>query len=145
MVEPLAPLFVNDARVRVQGDPKPMVAKIVRAAGKDPQDVQVYRLETAQDPTGNRIGVEDIIDRTADPNPVFLRCLERPSTADPGVATGPSGPAPPKETSGGERRPKPLPTGGPSPPMPGPHAAAPSEHRRGQPPSKSEESTEPAE
>ena len=75
MDAPLAPIFVDAARVRLQGDPQPTVAKIVTAAGMSPSAVQVYRLGGADDPFGTPVAMQDVIDRTAPgESAVYLRC-----------------------------------------------------------------------
>lgn len=51
----LAPIFVNNERVRVQGDPSPKVSKIIVNCGKEPGQVEVFRLTSQQDMYGKRL------------------------------------------------------------------------------------------
>ncbi|MBI2077961.1 MAG: hypothetical protein HYT80_06265 [Euryarchaeota archaeon] len=93
----LAPVYVNDARVNLQGEPRPKVSRIVRAAGQQPDRVQVRRLRDKTDNEGQPLRLEDFIDRTADTNAVFLRCIEESKGAGilPGAGTPPPTMSPP--------------------------------------------------
>lgn len=129
----LAPIFVNNERVRVQGDPSPKVSKIIVNCGKEPGQVEVFRLTSQQDMYGKRLSSDEFIDRAAEVNPVYLRLLERqggggsqaesvggppgrvPETGaekprEPPTATPPSPP--------GAGRPQPAPTRRPTPGQP---------------------------
>lgn len=71
----LATVYLDNANVGLMGDPRPRVSKILAAGGKQPGTVQVVRAYSANDPKGEPVGMEDIIDRTADPaRPIYLRC-----------------------------------------------------------------------
>lgn len=116
MTEKLAPIFVNDTRVRVAGDPKPPVSKVVQACGMHPQAVDVYRLDSPKEPRGRKLDLEEIIDRTAHPNPIYLELFEREeesghSTAGEAVEGGTTRSRIPV----GEEEPRPK---GPSPTQP---------------------------
>src|SRR5690348_4308005 len=73
----LAPVYLNDARVVLQGDPKPKVARIVTAGGKTPTNCEVVRLANQTDAKGTPLGLEDIIDRTRTNAPVYLKAVEK--------------------------------------------------------------------
>lgn len=77
----LAPVYLDDTRVTLQGDPRPKVAKILQAGGR-PTDARVVWLKgrSGQD---RSLGPDEVIDRTGDPGqPVHLR------TATPADAHG---------------------------------------------------------
>lgn len=72
----LAPVYLDDARVQLQGDPKPRVSKIVAAGGKSfDEDVVVVRLREQGDAKGSPVRLEDVIDRAHQDGPVYLRCV----------------------------------------------------------------------
>jgi hypothetical protein len=72
----LAPVYLDDARVQLQGDPKPRVSKIVAAGGKAVDgDLVVVRLRDQGDAKGSPIQLEDVIDRAQQDGPVYLRCV----------------------------------------------------------------------
>ena len=68
----LAPVYLDDTRVQLQGDPRPPVSKIVQAGGKG-RDVKVVRLASLEDDRGSPVGLDEVIDRTARAEPVYLR------------------------------------------------------------------------
>lgn len=70
----LAPVYLDDNRVKLQGEPKPKVATIVAAGGK--QASQVVRLRSPNDEQGEAVGLEAVIDRASEAGPVYLRCVE---------------------------------------------------------------------
>jgi hypothetical protein len=77
MASNLAPVYLDDARVTLQGDPRPQVAKILQAGGHAAgEDVQVVRLREAAGADGHPIGLQDVIDREKAITPVYLRVLK---------------------------------------------------------------------
>lgn len=70
----LAPIYLDDNRVKLQGDPKPRVAAIVKAGGK--RGVRVMRLRSPTDEEGEAIQLETVIDRASESGPVYLRVVE---------------------------------------------------------------------
>ncbi|MFA5945005.1 MAG: hypothetical protein WC876_11140 [Candidatus Thermoplasmatota archaeon] len=77
MAANLAPIFVNNERVTLQGEPRPAVAKIVAASGKSAEKVQVVRLKRQTDSNGRPMQLDDVIDRTQQADsPVYLKFLE---------------------------------------------------------------------
>lgn len=77
----LAPVYLDDARVQLQGDPRPRVSKIVAAGGKAVgDDLVVMRLRGQDDTKGSPIQLEDVIDRSGQTEPVYLRSA--PSAAE---------------------------------------------------------------
>lgn len=76
----LAPVFVDKQRVSLGGEPRPQVRIIVEAAGHNPESVRVMRFRGENDAEGTRLRLEDFIDRAAESNPVFLKCLEKGGT-----------------------------------------------------------------
>lgn len=72
----LVPVYLDDARVQLQGDPKPRVSKIIAAGGKAvDEDVVVVRLREQSDAKGSPVRLEDVIDRAHQDGPVYLRCV----------------------------------------------------------------------
>lgn len=72
----LAPVYLDDARVQLQGDPKPRVSTIVAAGGKAADgDLVVVRLRSQGDAQGSPMQLEDVIDRAKQTEPVYLRCI----------------------------------------------------------------------
>lgn len=87
MATNLAPVYLDDARVQLQGDPRPKVAKIVAAGGKVVgDDVEVVRLRDPADERGTPLRLEDVIDRAGQPGPVYLRCRTAPAQGKPNLA-----------------------------------------------------------
>jgi hypothetical protein len=76
MANELAPVYLDDARVQLQGDPRPKVAKIVAAGGKPSEHMRIVRLASLQDETGQTVGLDDVIDRSQQRNPVYLRLVD---------------------------------------------------------------------
>lgn len=125
MTAELVPIFVNNERVRVQGDPNPKVSKIVVNCGKEPGQVEIFRLTSQQDMYGKRLAGNDFIDRAAEVNPVYLRMLERESgRGSDGGELGKKAAQPATEkpkapaTTGSQTPPTPPSAGGPTPPSP---------------------------
>ncbi len=82
----LATVYLDNEPVGLMGDPKPQVAKIVVAAGRRPEMVQVLRARSANDKGGQPLGLEEIIDRTMEPTvPVYLTCV--PKLQPPPIVT----------------------------------------------------------
>jgi hypothetical protein len=78
----LATVYLDNEAVGLMGDPRPLVAKVVAAAGKDPLAVRVLRGASPDDRAGTPVFLEDVIDRTAEPTkPIYL-------TSSPGAAEG---------------------------------------------------------
>jgi hypothetical protein len=77
----LATVYLDDEAVGLMGDPRPLVAKVVAAAGKDPLSVRVLRAASPDDRAGTPVYLEDVIDRTAEPaKPIYL--TSRPNAAE---------------------------------------------------------------
>ncbi len=99
MAANLAPVYVNDERVTLQGDPKPVVSKIVEASGKKPDNVHVVRLKNQADTDGKPIALGEFIDRNTTSNaPVYLKCFEggtesAPASLEEGEKTSTGEPA----------------------------------------------------
>lgn len=84
MASNLAPVYLDDARVTLQGDPRPQVAKILQAGGRAAgPSVQVVRLREAAGADGHPLGLEDVIDREKAITPVYLRVLPGPDKTGP--------------------------------------------------------------
>lgn len=86
MANELAPVYLDDARVQLQGDPRPKVSKIVTAGGKHTTHLRVVRLASLADETGEVLQLDDVIDRSQQRSPVYLRCIgedEATGTAKP--------------------------------------------------------------
>lgn len=124
----LSPIFVNNDRVRLQGEAKPQVKQVVSTAGHDPNKTRVFRLKDQNDQEGTRMTIEEFIDRTEEPsNPVWLKCLEMArerketgvqaysgqATPETGAIGGEPAPSP---TTQPTRTPSPQPEKGPAPP-----------------------------
>ena len=90
MAAQLAPVYVNDTRVTLQGDPNPQVSKIVTCWGKSPEAIkEIYWLQSQSDPKGRRLKFQETIDRTASGEaPVFLRCIEKAGPASEHTGSG---------------------------------------------------------
>jgi hypothetical protein len=104
MAAQLAPVYVDNNRIVLQGDPKPNVAKIVTTAGKRPEKVKVLRLEAQTDTEGAPLQANDVIDRTMDvTQPIYLRFVDQAGqtqTGKTGNVTAPLPNAPSKNPSG---------------------------------------------
>lgn len=84
----LAPIFLDDARVQLQGDPKPRVSKIVALGGKATDgDLVVVRLRSQGDAKGSPIKLEDVIDRAQQTDAVYLRCVPSNEASRPQAKT----------------------------------------------------------
>jgi hypothetical protein len=78
MPSDLAPVYLDDTRVTLQGDPRPKVAKILQAGGR-PTTARVLRAGADR-----ALSPDEVIDRTGDPaQPVHL--TTRPLAGDEGV------------------------------------------------------------
>lgn len=118
MAENLQPVYVNNERIRLEGDPKPNVAKVIECCGKQAARVEVFRLANRQDQYGQKLTVEDIIDRTIEADPVFLKLLEKESAKE-APPTGPSAGRESPMRTAGMAPPQGAPPAGPQPPQPG--------------------------
>ena len=78
MTAGLAPVYLDDTRVTLQGDPRPKVAKILQAGGH-PTDALVVRVEG-----GQALGPDEVIDRTTALGPVHLRTSKPGNVQVPG-------------------------------------------------------------
>jgi len=68
-------VYVDDARVRLQGEARPRVDRIVKASGHRLERVrQVLRLRRADDAKGTPVRLEEVVDRGR--GPVYLRVEE---------------------------------------------------------------------
>lgn len=93
MAANLAPVYLDDARVTLQGDPRPQVSKILQAGGKPSADgVLVVRLREASGADGQPLALHDVIDREEAVTPVYLRVVQTDQT-------GPVHPTPPRGSS----------------------------------------------
>lgn len=93
MASDLAPVYLDDARVTLQGDPRPQVSKILQAGGHDVgRSVVVVRLREASGADGHPIALDDVIDREKAITPVYLRILKEggKAAADAGGAGAPT-------------------------------------------------------
>ena len=107
----LAPVYLDDARVQLQGDPRPAVAKIVAASGKPaPSDSRIVRVSAPGVTEGDTLQLEDVIERAEQGAPVYLRVVPGGETGEAEVgfsqdeSTGVGNrPAIPNETFGAGR------------------------------------------
>ena len=91
MASNLAPVYLDDARVTLQGDPRPQVSKILQAGGHPAgQEFLVVRLREAAGADGHPIGLQDVIDREKAITPVYLRILKEAGKAGPGRSARPA-------------------------------------------------------
>jgi hypothetical protein len=80
----LAPVYLDDTRVTLQGDPRPKVAKILQAGGRPPD--ATVRLDARTGP-GRPIGADEVIDRTGTPSrAIHLRTGK--AAGDEGLSVG---------------------------------------------------------
>jgi hypothetical protein len=77
MEEHLAPVFVNKKLVTDLSLPKPTVAQVLEATGRDPTKVDVFRLKSENDETGEPIELTAVLDRTESDQPFFLRAVPK--------------------------------------------------------------------
>src|SRR5687767_11660550 len=81
----LSTVYLDNERIGLMGDPKPLVSKIVAAGGKAPEAVQVLRGKSATDTHGQPLRLWDTVDRTEKPEtPIYLTC--KPKPAGPSIA-----------------------------------------------------------
>lgn len=78
----LAPVFLDDQPVTLQ-DARPKVSAILAAVGK-PDATQVKWLKSSSDTTGKTLRAEEVVDRTAQTQPIYL------SSGQKGAGTGAS-------------------------------------------------------
>jgi hypothetical protein len=77
MAANLAPVYLDDARVTLQGDPRPQVSKILQAGGKATGDgTLVVRLREAAGADGQPLALDEVIDREEAVTPVYLRVVK---------------------------------------------------------------------
>jgi hypothetical protein len=85
MADNLAPVYLDDARVTLQGDPRPKVAKILQAGGKSSAEgVVVVRLREAAGADGQPIALDEVVDREEAATPVYLRVVNPARTEQMG-------------------------------------------------------------
>lgn len=78
----LAPIYLDNEPVGLQGDPKPMISKILAASGKKAETFEVRRLLNQSDLEGKPCRPEDIIDRTAQATtPIYLKSVDKKGQA----------------------------------------------------------------
>lgn len=85
---PLAPVYLDNERVRLRGAAHPRVREVVAASGRaaDRFDVVLLRDGAAPD-AGTLVGPDDVLDRTNEPTrPIYLTCVERDADLDLDVA-----------------------------------------------------------
>jgi hypothetical protein len=76
MASNLAPVYLDDTRVTLQGDPRPQVVKILQAGGAATADgIVVLRLQEAAGAAGQPIGLDEVIDREKAIAPIHLRVV----------------------------------------------------------------------
>lgn len=81
MASNLAPVYLDDTRVTLQGDPRPQVAKILQAGGKAASEgTTVVRLLEASGADGQPLGLSEVIDREKAITPVYLRVVKAAKT-----------------------------------------------------------------
>ncbi|MEA3135821.1 MAG: hypothetical protein QOC71_102 [Thermoplasmata archaeon] len=82
----LAPVYLDDARVTLQGDPRPQVAKILQAGGQQAgEGLVILRLREAAGADGQPVALTEVIDREKAIAPVYLRVVKQtPSAGDLG-------------------------------------------------------------
>ena len=119
----LATVFLDNEPVGLMGDPRPLVSKIVVAAGKRPDSVDVLRASSAGVDGGRPVRLDETIDRTADPTvPIYLMCVAKRAKREvatnfPHVPKMPPDPVPPQYLDVGGPVPQPhMPDG--LPPLP---------------------------
>ena len=77
MASNLAPVYLDDTRVTLQGDPRPQVAKILQAGGKEtPEGALVVRLREASGADGQPVALTEVINREEATTPVYLRVVK---------------------------------------------------------------------
>ncbi len=67
----LADVYLDGKRVHLMGDPAPSVSKILAACGQ-PAGIQVLKGRHAADRSGKPLRPDDLVDRRAEPNPIYL-------------------------------------------------------------------------
>src|SRR5688572_5397401 len=77
MAQTLAPIYLDNDRVRLQGDPRPTVSKILNAGGKKPDEFRVVRLKDKNEEAGETLAPQDVIDRTSAGQDVYLKCITK--------------------------------------------------------------------
>src|SRR5687767_9281867 len=106
MDEKLSVVYLDNQPIGLMEDPRPIVAKVVVASGKVPEDVRVLRGASPGDMEGTYVRSDDVIDRTTDPEtPIYLISVPRELPWPPrGLLAVPSfasnRPAPPREETG---------------------------------------------
>ena len=94
----LSTVYLDNQRIGLMGDPRPVVAKIVAAGGRAPHAVQVLR-SRSPDSAGTPVQLDDVIDRTAEPTKaIYLTCkattMREPLPAQPRSVPARPEPAP---------------------------------------------------
>jgi hypothetical protein len=78
MAANLAPIFLDNERVRLQGDPRPRLGKILAWGGRSPDEYYIVRLREPLDPQGRPIAADECIDRSfIVTQPIYLRSFKK--------------------------------------------------------------------
>ncbi len=72
----LANIIVNKKLVKMD-TPRPTVAEVIRASGREPDTCDVFILKSEGDDEGERIEMSAIVDRTTIKHTIFLRCVPK--------------------------------------------------------------------
>jgi hypothetical protein len=87
----LSPVFLDNSRVTLGGDPRPHVSKILQASGKEPE-TQVLWVRAPDEDLGRQVAPDEVIDRTIlASQPVHLRSaalVQQSGSAGPGSGPG---------------------------------------------------------
>lgn len=129
----LAPIYLDNEPVPLADEPRPNVAQILAARGRQPEGLEVVRLRFMADAEGRPLRPDDTIDRTLQTsNPVYLR-TRRPG--EPLVVPVPAAvPAPPHVGTAEPAWPAAVAPGDAPPRTPFPMPARPNPTRPGGPP-----------
>ncbi|MEK6976235.1 MAG: hypothetical protein AABY18_07825 [Candidatus Thermoplasmatota archaeon] len=79
----LSTIYLDNERISLMGDPRPVVAKILAAGGRTPDSVIVERNASSTPSRGTPLGLADVVDRTAEPTKaIYLTCKPKARTAE---------------------------------------------------------------
>jgi len=72
----LSPVYVDDEPVSLMGDPRPSIAKIIAATGRDPKAHKLHESGDGPDLHGPALDPNLVVDRLEDPKRALYFSLE---------------------------------------------------------------------
>lgn len=84
----LKPVYLDNEKVSLMGDPKPQVSKVITASGKIPKNFEVKLLASETDTVGKAVQMDFTLDRTGESTqPIWLTSSAKGAEGDNVTAT----------------------------------------------------------